>query len=390
MVRFGRRTEADSAAATQAPAVQAPAGTTAEPSSPSPASPPSPDPAARAKRRWAPRGQIVRLGVLVVVLVLSVVVAVQVLDRTGKPTINDLLRQAGWADKTSLNVGVFGDTPDLSLCVQGTNDCRGFDAQIAVNVAEWLGLKATDINWARVQPSDRERMLGTSVVTGNLVHLDIVVAAFSITDERKNTDHMLFAGPYLNTQTTVLTRKGPQVKTLSALAVPVQVKGGKTRLQKVCTPGTSTSDKYLQDVLDPRAIVESQLNSECVQELHDGKVDAVVTDAAILAGFAQADPQLQLNHITSTQDEHWGIGIGQDSSGQDRTLEARQQLVLNALNDQSDKWIQAFELLPPTIIQDPKTGIAPQEVASDLQPALEGLKPVRRWPWDHSGRGPGR
>jgi hypothetical protein len=124
-----------------------------------------------------------------------------------------------------------------------------------------------------------------------------------------------------------------------------------------------------------------------------GDVDAAVTDAAILAGFQAVHAnELRLNNIASVDDEHYGIGIGQDPTGQDERIQARRQLVLLALNDlltapDQNDWQDAFDLLPPT---GPATGVDVQVVADDRQPTPQGLLPVRRWPWERLGSGSGR
>jgi glutamate transport system substrate-binding protein len=243
-----------------------------------------------------------------------------------------------------------------------------------------------------VLPEDRNRMQGRTFDTRRPVDLDLVVAAFSITPERINDEKVVFAGPYLTTQTTVLTRKdhGP-VESLSGLDSPITV-NGKARKQQVCTPGTSTSLGYLHHEVPAADIHPLQLNSECVALLNQGKIDAVVTDAAILAGFQAQEPtKLSLHNIASTNDEHWGIGLGQDFTGHDQKIQARRQLVLLALNDlltsSQEGWEKAFEMLPATS-QSPSDDV--QVVADDRQPPVWGLQPVRRWPWEHAGSGSGR
>jgi hypothetical protein len=137
------------------------------------------------------------------------------------------------------------------------------------------------------------------------------------------------------------------------------------------------------------------LNSDCVKLLLSGEVDAAVTDAAILAGFQATHPnELRMNNIASLDDEHWGIGIGQDFTGKDERIQARRQLVLLALNDlltasDQDGWKNAFDLLPPTE-QTPDVDADVQVVADDQQPTPWGLLRVRRWPWERSGSGSGR
>jgi glutamate transport system substrate-binding protein len=354
--------------------------------------PPTVPPEKRRRRIWPPDGRQIRLVALVLVLVLVVLVSAVALRRVQDPTIDELRRQAGWSDLQTLRVGVSGDVPFLSDCTSKAPECSGFDIEIARLVASWLGVSRSDIEFDRVLPEDRERMLGRSFVSNRTVHVDLVVAAFSITSERTDKDKVVFAGPYLTTQTTVLTRKDhPPVESLAGLNDPI-VENGKSRPQHVCTHGTTTSRDYLRQETSALVTLRA-LNSDCVALLRGGEVDAAVTDAAILAGFQATYPnELRLNNIASTEDEHWGIGLGQDFTGQDKKIQARRQLVLLALNDlltdpEQDGWKKAFELLPPTA-QDQSEDV--QVVADDQQPTPWGLLPVRRWPWDRSGSGSGR
>jgi glutamate transport system substrate-binding protein len=350
-------------------------------------------------RQWFRRGTNLRLLALVLVMILVVGVAVAVFQHRKNPTIDDLRSQAGWDDLQTLQVGVSGDVPGLSDCIDGGTRCTGFDVEIANLVRDRLkdmGVPIRQIHFSEVLPEDRERMKGWDFATGQKVDLNLVVAGFSMTDERITKDKVVFAGPYLTTETTVLNRiDSGKVDSLRALNTPIKGADGKLRPQRVCSSGATTSIDYLQAAA-PDADLRSPLrNSECVADLLANKVDAVVTDAAILAGFQQQNSTvLQLNNIPSTSDEQWGIGLGKQTDVDPKILHARQQLVLLALQDlqsgtNDDNWERAFNVLPQT---PPATEANSdvQVVAEDHQPPLRGLEPVRRWWWERTGIGSGR
>lgn len=132
----------------------------------------------------------------------------------------------------------------------------------------------------------------------------IVVEAFSITDERRKS--IRFAGPYLITKQGVMTRAGETpIENLAQL-------GGRT----VCTLRGSTSlDQLNNGSLTGRiTVTQHTAVQECVNDLLAGQVDAVSTDQLILYGFARRDPT-HLSVVPSMKfgaDERYGIGLPHD------------------------------------------------------------------------------
>ena len=367
---------------------------TLEPEQQPPAGP-GPTPAA-----GLPPGQLVRLVAVTVTIVLVGLVAFGTFRTATGPSIASLRRDAGWDDLTTLNVGVNGDVPGLSECA-GSTDCTGFDADIARLVGDWLGVLRQNVRFYQVYPEDRHRMVGYPFggPQSQQVDVDLMVAAYSITPERERQEHVVFAGPYLVTETTVLTRLDhARVESLSDLARPIPDGRGGARKQRVCVPGTTTSAQYLAAATGGAADVTPVLrNSECVQAVRRGTEDAAVTDAAILAGFADRySGELRLNNISNEQDEHWGIALGIDTTGDNRRIEARKQLVLLALTDLYDQtgqesWRQAYRNDLAGLRTDsqrlPGDADHGQAVAQDLQPQPERPAKVYRWPWERNGAG---
>jgi glutamate transport system substrate-binding protein len=344
----------------------------------------------RAHGRWS--GTNLRLLAFVILIVLAIGVGAALLCSSQAPTVGELRSAAEWDHLRTLRVGVSGDVPNVSEW-HANGTYTGFDVDIAYLVADWLGVPRPNVSFYEVTPENRHRMVGVEHGKSVFVMLDLVVSAYSMTSDRERDEHVVFAGPYLRTETTVMTRiqpDAPPVESLSALARPL-VPGGRPR--RVCVPGTSTSAEYVQRVVPAAQITSMQRNSECVRQLRAGTKDAAVTDAVILGGFAALYPrELKLNNIASTDDEFWGIGVGIDRTGDDQRVQARRQLVLLALHDLRSStgqngWEEAFErhLRPLQDAVKPAPGEYPQLIAEDQQPTPEGLRPVRRWPWDRSG-----
>jgi glutamate transport system substrate-binding protein len=172
-----------------------------------------------------------------------------------------------------------------------------------------------------------------------------------------------FSGPYLYTEQSVLTLKGHSaVTTLKDL-----------KDKQVCSLSTSTS---LSQPEQAGAIMRSKnLVSECVAELREHKVEAVTTDAAILAGYKDRFPG-EFDHWDLGLDatEAWGVNVGENPA-----LKKLVDLTLyRSLKDpKDDRWEEAFKNNLQTEVK--ANGNTPIAVAA--QPSVD--KPyIRDLPWE--------
>ncbi|AJC56614.1 transporter substrate-binding domain-containing protein [Streptomyces sp. 769] len=165
--------------------------------------------------------------------------------------------------KGQVSVGVKSDQPGTSY-LDGY-DFNGFDITVARQLLKKLG---TEPNFAAV-PSERRT---TAVTEGRQ---DLVIATFSITDER--SAKVDFVGPYATTPQGVMVRKDdPRIKNLSDL-----------RGKSVCAWSGTTSGTALQKI--PGLVFSGKTTADgCVRALENRQVDAVSTDTLILYGFAQS------------------------------------------------------------------------------------------------------
>jgi glutamate transport system substrate-binding protein len=312
-----------------------------------------------------------RLAILLVVLAVLAAAVVGVATATGPPTLADLRAEAGLDGRQELLIGVKDDQPGISLLLED-GSYRGFDIDIAYMIAEDLGFKRRQVRFLPIESEDRARRQaydGSKFVT-----VDLVVASFSITPQRQEQG-VVFSAPYLRTEQSVVTlRSDPRpVDDLGDL-------GGR----RVCTLATSTSQLRLR-AYGAQASGKNRI-SECIQELYDGRVDAVTTDAAILAGFvappaADARPKHPLRHVKPLRhwdigedlEERWGINTGPNP--------AMRELVDYSLHQAAtrpgrDAWDVAFE----TNLAREQPANGPQQVAVGQQPESRKVK-VRQWPW---------
>jgi len=189
----------------------------------------------------------------------------------------------------SIKIGIKFDQPGLGL-KQG-NDYTGFDVDVATYVAEQLGYSADAIEWVQAPSAQRETLIQTDQV-------DLVVATYSITDER--AQKISFAGPYFIAGQDLL------VSADSDITGPDDLDG-----KKLCSVTGSTSAQKVKDQVPGVNLQEFGTYSECVAALNSGTIDAVTTDDTILAGYAAQEQYAgKLKVVGQTfSEENYGIGL---------------------------------------------------------------------------------
>ena len=172
------------------------------------------------------------------------------------------------AEDGSIIIGVKYDQPGIGF--KGATDDApvGFDPEMGRILAASLGIEDGDIEWKETISDNREPFLQEEEV-------DIVIASYSITDERRAIVGQ--AGPYYVTGQQFLVPSDSDIETLE------DVKG-----LDVCSVTGSTSLVNAEEAgAKPRGF---DTYSECVDQVLDGTVDAMTTDGAILLGYAAENP----------------------------------------------------------------------------------------------------
>ena len=197
-----------------------------------------------------------------------------------------------------LTIGIRFDKPGLS---ERKLDGRvvGFDVDVAKFVAAELGVEPRNITWRETAPNTRETDIGSGAV-------DLVAATYSITDKRRQL--VSFAGPYFVTGQDLLVRL-----TSADITGPESLNG-----RKLCSvPGTTSAQQVRDRFAQAVQLVEYPRYTDCVTALLAGQVDAVTTDAAILAGYVTQNPELLRVVGQSFSIERYGIGLRKgDTAGQ--------------------------------------------------------------------------
>lgn len=199
------------------------------------------------------------------------------------------LAACGADESGKIRIGIKFDQPGLGFKKSGTY--VGFDVGVAKYVAKKLGYSEDEIVWKEAPSKQREAMLQNGDV-------DMILATYSITDERKNA--VSFAGPYFVAGQDLLVRKDDH-----SINGPEDLNGKRLCSVTGSTSAATVKEKFASEV----QLMEQPGYAECATALFSGIVDAVTTDDIILAGLASASRgKLRVVGKPFTQ-EYYGVGI---------------------------------------------------------------------------------
>lgn len=235
------------------------------------------------------------------------------------PEFDSGTTMAKLADAGKITIGVKYDQPGIGFLEPGADAPKGFDIEMGRIIAAALGIEDDGIEWKETVSDNREPFLVDGTV-------DIVLASYSITDERREVVGQ--AGPYYVTGQQLLVRAEDK----DSITSPEDTEG-----KKVCSVTGSTSLQRMVDEYgaDP---VPFATYSECVSQLENGTVDAVTTDGAILLGYAAENPD-ELSVVGEAfSEERYGIGFAKDDAEMCQFIN---DTVEAAMDDGT--WASAFE-----------------------------------------------
>lgn len=197
------------------------------------------------------------------------------------------------ADAKKIKVGVKYDQPGLGFKDAASDIPTGFDIEIAKLLVADLGIDPEDtsqVEYVETISDNREPFLQDGTV-------DLVLASYSITDERRAVVGQ--AGPYMVTGQQLLVKSDSDVESIDDL------KG-----KEVCSVSGSTSLENVEaEGMKP---VGFDTYSECVEKVIDGSVEAMSTDGSILLGYAAQNPDEVKVVGDEFSEERIGIGYSLD------------------------------------------------------------------------------
>ena len=225
------------------------------------------------------------------------------------------------AESGTIKIGVKIDQPGIGFKEPGSDLPTGFDIEMGRIIAAQLGIDpdSSNVEWVETISDNRESFIDNGTV-------DIVIASYSITDERRAVVGQ--ACPYYVTGQQLLVRQEDEDR----ISGPEDLAG-----IKVCSVEGSTSLARVQDEYgaDP---VPFGTYSECVDQLENETVDAVTTDGAILAGYAAENDELVVTSEPFSE-ERYGIGY---KKGDTEMCEFLNSTIEGAFEDGT--WQEAFDI----------------------------------------------
>jgi glutamate transport system substrate-binding protein len=218
-----------------------------------------------------------------------------------------------------LTVGIKYDQPGLSV-KNPDGSVSGFDVDVATYVAGQLGYRPTDIEWVEAPSAQRETLIQNRQVS-------YIVATYSISDARK--EKVSFAGPYFRTGQSLLVRADN-----TDIVGPESLQHHK----KLCSVAGSAPAQQIKDKYPGVQLQQYDTYSACVEALRNGAVDAVTTDAVILAGYAAQSPGAMKIVGQPFSTELYGVGLAKDN----QELRRKINDALQKMQD-SGAWKAAFD-----------------------------------------------
>lgn len=183
----------------------------------------------------------------------------------------DAIKQAG-----VLKAGVKSDVPGFGQLDNATNSYKGFEIELAGLLAKEILGDASKVQFTPVTAKTRGPLIDNG-------ELDMIVATFTVTEERKLTYN--FSTPYYTDAVGLLVKKEPGYEGLKDL-------NGKT----IGVAQSATSRKAIEDGGKALGVTvnfsEFATYPEIKAALDSGRVDAFSVDKSILNGYLDATTQI--------------------------------------------------------------------------------------------------
>lgn len=226
-------------------------------------------------------------------------------------------------DTGVLKVGVKVDVPKFGYKDPATEKNEGLEIDIAKALAKEILGDENKVQFQGVTAKTRGPLLDTG-------ELDMVIATFTITEERKESYN--FSTPYFTDGVALLVNKDSGINGLADL-------DGKT----VGVAQSATSKKSLEDAATEKNITlkfsEFASYPEIKAALDSGRVDAFSVDAAILNGYVDDSTVILPDRFTPQE-----YGVATKKSNTDLAKLVDDKIVEMKSNGELDALINKWEI----------------------------------------------
>lgn len=225
----------------------------------------------------------------------------------------DKIKEAG-----VLKVGVKDDRINFGLKDTATGEYTGYEIDIVKQLAKEILGDETKVEFTPVNAKTRTGLLDNG-------EIDVVVATFTITDERKESWN--FSDPYYQDNVGILAKKGKYtgLKDMDGAVIAVQQ--------------SATSQDAVKEAADKIGVTVSfkEYGSapECVTAVNSGVVDAYSIDVTALMSYLNDDTEILPDRFSPQE-----FGIATRKGEADQALTDKVNEVVKTLQDNGtlDQW----------------------------------------------------
>ncbi|GGY85465.1 serine/threonine protein kinase [Streptomyces nitrosporeus] len=231
-----------------------------------------------------------------------------------------------------LRIGVKKDQPGLS--VQVGDGYKGFEVDLGREIGRSLGFDDDKVKFSTVNSGNRSERLAAG-------RIDLVLASYSISEQREAEDGVKFAGPYFEALKGLLVRKGRPYNDLGDLQ--------DTPTADVCTARESVYVPWIKkEGLEDQMVLRAGYE-DCVKLLLDpgSAVYAVATDDVIVAGLADkyAEKTKALDSIGDPDGpgvEGYGVAMAEEETGLHREVCQALSTLMGESAGKTSRWAEIY------------------------------------------------
>ena len=231
-------------------------------------------------------------------LLLSAIVTLTFVTSGSAATLPDDVQAI--VKRGELRVGVKSDVPGFSMQDLSGN-YAGMEVDLAKKLAEAMGLKADKVAFTAVTAKTRGQLLDTG-------DIDMVLATFTITEERKNIWN--FSSPYYTDAVSLLVKKNSGI---SGYADLVNKRIG-------VAEGSTSKDALIQAAKENGVTLTDTNNIQTFPDypsikaaLDAGQVQAFCVDGSILSGYL--DPSTEILSSVRFAPQEYGVATKLSNKG---------------------------------------------------------------------------